>query len=60
MVLLLCVLRLSGISPFHADSIHDTLKNVKTGYFDFENQAFSHISTEAKDFISKLLNKDVK
>lgn len=46
---------LSGLSPFAGDNDVQTLKNVKAGKWDFDEEAFRHISEEAKDFIRKLL-----
>ena len=48
-------LLLSGISPFRADTDRDTLKRVQKGQINFDPEAFSNISNEAKDFIAKLL-----
>lgn len=46
---------LSGLSPFAGDNDVQTLKNVKACDWDFDEQAFRHISEEGKDFIRKLL-----
>jgi serine/threonine protein kinase len=54
------MLRLSGISPFYKESAKATLENVRTGSWSFDADAFTDISPEAKDFISKLLEKDPK
>lgn len=48
-------LRLSGLSPFAGDTDVDTLKNVKNCDWDFDEEAFRHISEEGKDFIRRLL-----
>jgi len=53
--------RLSGLSPFHCESsTRDTLMRVRDGKWSFDTDAFAEISTEAKDFIGKLLEKDPK
>ena len=59
---MLCWLyRLSGLSPFYCESSsRDTLMRVRDGKWSFDAEAFSEISSEAKDFISKLLEKDPK
>ncbi|KRF85408.1 twitchin isoform X27 [Drosophila virilis] len=46
---------LSGLSPFAGDNDVQTLKNVKACDWDFDLEAFKHISDEGKDFIRKLL-----
>ncbi|CAD7001755.1 unnamed protein product, partial [Ceratitis capitata] len=46
---------LSGLSPFAGDNDVQTLKNVRACDWDFDADAFCHISDEAKDFIRKLL-----
>jgi len=51
---------LSGISPFHKESAHEMFLKVREGKWHFEPEAFADISNEAKDFISKLLEKDPK
>lgn len=50
--------RLSGLSPFMGDSDLETMANVTTAEFDFNDESFEPISSQAKDFISKLLVKD--
>ncbi|KAI2796533.1 hypothetical protein BLOT_015740 [Blomia tropicalis] len=49
---------LSGLSPFMGDSDLETMANVTTAEFDFNDESFDPISSHAKDFISKLLVKD--
>lgn len=48
-------LLLSGISPFRGDTDSDTLRRVQAGQINFDPDAFSNISSDAKDFIAKLL-----
>lgn len=49
---------LSGISPFYGGSIPETLNLVEKAIWDFDEVAFQNISSEAKDFIGKLLQKE--
>ena len=48
-------LLLSGISPFRGETDRDTLQRVQDGQINFDLEAFSNISDDAKDFIAKLL-----
>lgn len=50
--------RLSGLSPFMGENDNDTYANINRANYDFEDEAFTDISDEAKDFISKLLIKN--
>ncbi|CAF4099273.1 unnamed protein product [Rotaria magnacalcarata] len=56
----ICYVLLSGLSPFMGESDNDTYTNINRVNYDFDDEAFTDISDEAKDFISKLLlkNKD--
>ncbi|CAF3885454.1 unnamed protein product [Rotaria sp. Silwood1] len=56
----ICYVLLSGLSPFMGDNDNDTYANINRANYDFDDEAFTDISDEAKDFISKLLlkNKD--
>ncbi|KAI1899222.1 hypothetical protein AGOR_G00059580 [Albula goreensis] len=56
----ICYILVSGLSPFMGDSDNETLSNVTSATWDFEDEAFDEISDEAKDFISSLLKKDMK
>lgn len=47
--------RLSGLSPFMGDTVPETFVNITRVDWDFEDEAFDHVSQDAKDFISKLL-----
>lgn len=49
---------LSGLSPFAGENDVSTLKNVKACDWDFDEDAFRHISEEGKDFIRRLLVKN--
>ena len=49
---------LSGLSPFLGDDDTETLQNVTSGEYDFEDEdedVFENISEDAKSFISDLL-----
>lgn len=56
----LFVLSVSGLSPFMGDNDNETLANVTSATWDFEDEAFDEISDQAKDFISSLLKKDMR
>ena len=50
--------RLSGLSPFMGESDNETYTNINRVNYDFDDEAFTDISEDAKDFISKLLIKN--
>lgn len=50
--------RLSGLSPFAGNNDIETLKNVKACDWEFDEEAFQHVSDDAKDFIRRLLVKN--
>ena len=52
--------RVSGLSPFMGDNDNETLSNVTSATWDFEDEAFDEISDDAKDFITNLLKKNMK
>lgn len=52
--------RVSGLSPFMGENDNETLANVTSATWDFDDEAFDEISDDAKDFISNLLKKDMK
>ncbi|CAF0972691.1 unnamed protein product [Rotaria sordida] len=56
----ICYVLLSGLSPFMGENDNDTYANINRVNYDFDDEAFTDISDEAKDFIAKLLlkNKD--
>ncbi|XP_067412358.1 myosin light chain kinase, smooth muscle-like isoform X2 [Emydura macquarii macquarii] len=54
----ICYILLSGDSPFQGDSDMETLQNITAAQWEFEEETFSEVSQEAKDFISQLLQKD--
>jgi serine/threonine protein kinase len=53
-----CYVLLSGLSPFMGDSDVETFSNITGLCYDFEDDAFEHITEDAKDFILNLLVKD--
>ena len=53
-----CYVLLSGLSPFMGESGVETFANITGLNYDFDDEAFEHISEDAKDFIHKLLVKD--
>ncbi|XP_024278357.2 myosin light chain kinase family member 4 isoform X2 [Oncorhynchus tshawytscha] len=48
---------LTGLSPFLGDDDNETLNNILACQWNFEGEAFTDISEEAKDFITRLLVK---
>ncbi len=42
------------------DNDSQTYNNITKAEFDFDDESFVEISSEAKDFISKLLIKNIK
>ncbi|XP_049319185.1 myosin light chain kinase 2, skeletal/cardiac muscle isoform X1 [Astyanax mexicanus] len=49
---------LSGLSPFLGDDDSQTLNNVLTVNWYFDEDAFEHVSDDAKDFVSNLLIRE--
>ena len=49
--------RLSGLSPLLGEDDNETLSNVTSAQWDFEDESFDEISEQAKDFILKLIVK---
>ncbi|KAG8125177.1 hypothetical protein E2320_020440, partial [Naja naja] len=56
----ICYILVSGLSPFMGDNDNETLANVTSATWDFDDEAFDEISDDAKDFINNLLKKDMK
>ncbi|CAL8324155.1 unnamed protein product [Merluccius merluccius] len=48
----------SGMSPFLGDEDNQTLSNVLAATWYFDEDAFEHVSAEARDFISNLLIRE--
>lgn len=59
-LLLLDMHRVSGSSPFLGDTQQETFNNVTAVDYTFDTQFFSGTSDLAKDFICRLLVKDVR
>ncbi|ENN75369.1 hypothetical protein YQE_08144, partial [Dendroctonus ponderosae] len=55
----ICYVLLSGLSPFMGHTDVETMANVTISKYDFDDEAFQSISENAKDFIRKLLIKDL-
>lgn len=51
---------LSGKSPFRGANDRETLTNIRSGKWAFDDSWWSNISVEAKDFISRLLVYDTE
>nr|XP_003476686.1 LOW QUALITY PROTEIN: myosin light chain kinase 2, skeletal/cardiac muscle [Cavia porcellus] len=49
---------LSGLSPFLGDDDTETLNNVLSSNWYFDEETFEAVSEEAKDFVSNLIVKD--
>uniref|UniRef100_A0A915JT26 Uncharacterized protein n=1 Tax=Romanomermis culicivorax TaxID=13658 RepID=A0A915JT26_ROMCU len=49
---------LSGISPFLDETDEETLANVASGEYDFDEPNWSDVSDKAKDFVCRLMMKD--
>lgn len=49
---------LSGLSPFQGDTDEETLRNILSMTYEFNDRVFSTTSPMAKDFIERLLVKD--
>ncbi|XP_050303008.1 myosin light chain kinase, smooth muscle-like [Anthonomus grandis grandis] len=55
----ICYVLLSGLSPFMGHTDVETMANVTVAKYDFDDEAFQNVSDNAKDFIRKLLIKDL-
>lgn len=49
------VVRLSGYSPFAGETDHETFVNINRCDYDFDDEIWQNISSEARDFIKNLL-----
>lgn len=49
---------LTGFSPFGGETDQETFQNISLGEVDFPEELFGDISTQAKDFVAKLLVLD--
>ena len=51
---------LSGLSPFLGDDDGETMSNISKMAWEFDDPVFDEMTSEAKDFISKILIKDCR
>ena len=51
---------LSGVPPFYSEDTFKLFDQIIKCEYDFNDKYWSHVSREAKDFISKILVKDPK
>ncbi|XP_075701508.1 myosin light chain kinase, smooth muscle-like isoform X2 [Rhinoderma darwinii] len=56
----ICSILLSGDSPFQGDNDMETLQNITSGSWDFDEETDVVLSDSAKDFIRRLLQKNMK
>ncbi|CAG5073863.1 Similar to Stk17b: Serine/threonine-protein kinase 17B (Rattus norvegicus) [Cotesia congregata] len=49
---------LTGFSPFGGETDQETFQNISLGEVDFPEELFEDVSTQAKDFVAKLLVLD--
>ena len=49
---------LSGSPPFYEDEDADLFHKIKNVKYDFSDEAWNHISPEAKDLVSKILKQN--
>uniref|UniRef100_T1JHX9 Uncharacterized protein n=1 Tax=Strigamia maritima TaxID=126957 RepID=T1JHX9_STRMM len=56
----ICYILLSGLSPFMGENDSETFNNITIAEFDFDDDAFTDISKQAKNFVTKLLVKKIE
>ncbi|XP_078716254.1 uncharacterized protein LOC144934406 isoform X2 [Lampetra fluviatilis] len=56
----ICYILVSGISPLAGDTDVETMANVTSCNWDFDDDGFADISEDCKDLIGKMIEKDVK
>uniref|UniRef100_W5N1X5 Myosin, light chain kinase 5 n=1 Tax=Lepisosteus oculatus TaxID=7918 RepID=W5N1X5_LEPOC len=56
----ICYILLSGESPFQGNTDAETLALVTAAAWEFDEESFDEITDLAKDFISRLLKKDMR
>ncbi|XP_068118678.1 myosin light chain kinase, smooth muscle-like isoform X2 [Hyperolius riggenbachi] len=56
----ICYILLCGDSPFQGDNDTETLRNITSGSWDFDEETEAILSDSAKDFITKLLQKNMR
>eukprot|EP01091_Cochliopodium_minus_P017101 TRINITY_DN6606_c0_g1_i1.p1 TRINITY_DN6606_c0_g1~~TRINITY_DN6606_c0_g1_i1.p1 ORF type:complete len:496 (-),score=117.70 TRINITY_DN6606_c0_g1_i1:10-1497(-) len=54
-----CFAVLAGYQPFYGETDREMIKSNLDVDYDFENEAWEYVSNDAKDFISKLLQKNL-
>lgn len=59
-MVVVCLARLSGASPFLGDSQQETFNNITAVDYSFDAEYFSSTSDLAKNFICSLLLKDAR
>mmetsp|Transcript_20714 Transcript_20714/g.18121 ORF Transcript_20714/g.18121 Transcript_20714/m.18121 type:complete len:94 (-) Transcript_20714:1312-1593(-) len=50
---------LSGFPPFNGDTDREIMKKVKEGHYSFDYEEWDVVSDEAKNLISKMMEKDI-
>ncbi|XP_071967296.1 myosin light chain kinase, smooth muscle-like isoform X2 [Engystomops pustulosus] len=56
----ICFILLSGESPFQGENDTETLQNITSGNWEFDEETDAVLSDSAKDFIRRLLQKNMK
>ncbi|XP_063816061.1 myosin light chain kinase, smooth muscle-like isoform X2 [Pseudophryne corroboree] len=56
----ICYILLSGDSPFQGENDVETLQNITSACWDFDDETNAVLSDSAKDFIRRLLQKNMK
>ncbi|XP_069607474.1 myosin light chain kinase, smooth muscle-like [Ranitomeya imitator] len=56
----ICYILLSGDSPFQGENDMETLRNITSGNWEFDEETDALLSDSAKDFIRRLLQKNMK
>ncbi|KAM4032712.1 myosin light chain kinase, smooth muscle-like isoform 2-T2 [Anomaloglossus baeobatrachus] len=56
----ICYILLSGDSPFQGENDMETLRNITSGNWEFDEETDAVLSDSAKDFIRRLLQKNMK
>lgn len=59
-IAVICYVLLSGLSPFMGENDLQTYANIQNVNYDFDDESFESISEDAKDFIKKILVKNLK
>ncbi|XP_018410670.1 PREDICTED: myosin light chain kinase, smooth muscle-like [Nanorana parkeri] len=56
----ICYILLCGESPFQGENDMETLRNITSGSWDFDDETDAILSDSAKDFIRRLLQKNMR